>query len=577
MNAPIRRLSAVVALLFASLLVSTTLDPVRPGQELSERPDNRRTLLATYARERGADPRRRYPRGEVGAVRRRAEVRCAPTPRPVCTPTSPATTRSSTAPAAGSSTPRTRLLSGQSDKLFYRRVSDMFTGQHGRRRQPRAHDQPQGAAGGRRGPGQPARRRRGPRPQDRRDPGHGQPPGRTTPTPRQPRHQEGRGRLERSSTPTPPGPLVNRAIAGNLYPPGSTFKIVTAAAALSLRQVHRGHRDPRPGRPRPARHHRRPAQQQRAGLRPGQQVTTLKHALEISCNTAFGWLGMKLGAEASAPRPRSSASATRCRSPCGSRPSSVPAELNTPQLAQSAIGQYDVRVTPLQIAMVSAAVANRGVVMKPYLVKTRAQLRPRHRSRRPARRRLSQAVDAEVASALTRMMEAVVKSGTGPGRPDQRGQRRRQDRHRPARRRQGAARLVHRLRPGRRPQGRRGGRGRGRRQRRQRGRRGPGRRADREGRHGGGARTMNYEPGLLVADRYRLEEVIATGGMGQVWEPSTRPGPPGGRQGAAPRHRGRRGLRRAVPRRGPAQRGPAAPQHRHRVRLRRGCSTRHTS
>ena len=50
-------------------------------------------------------------------------------------------------------------------------------------------------------------------------------------------------------------------------------------------------------------------------------------------------------------------------------PSTVPSQLNQPQLAQSAIGQYDVRVTPLQVAMVTAAIANQGVVMNPYLVK----------------------------------------------------------------------------------------------------------------------------------------------------------------------------------------------------------------
>ena len=53
MNAPIRRLSAVVALLFATLLVASTWIQVVQAKELQERPDNRRTLLATYARERG--------------------------------------------------------------------------------------------------------------------------------------------------------------------------------------------------------------------------------------------------------------------------------------------------------------------------------------------------------------------------------------------------------------------------------------------------------------------------------------------------------------------------------------------
>ncbi len=50
--------------------------------------------------------------------------------------------------------------------------------------------------------------------------------------------------------------------------------------------------------------------------------------------------------------------------------SRFPENPNAPQTAQSAIGQFDVRATPLQMAMVAAAVANRGVLMAPYLVKS---------------------------------------------------------------------------------------------------------------------------------------------------------------------------------------------------------------
>jgi len=80
--------------------------------------------------------------------------------------------------------------------------------------------------------------------------------------------------------------------------------------------------------------------------------------------------------------------------------------------AQAAIGQYDVRVTPLQMAMVSAGIANNGAVMTPYLVKDSRnssldiidQTQPQQ---------LSQAVTPAVAAALTRMMVTVVQSGTG--------------------------------------------------------------------------------------------------------------------------------------------------------------------
>jgi len=93
-------------------------------------------------------------------------------------------------------------------------------------------------------------------------------------------------------------------------------------------------------------------------------------------------------------------------------PSIFPADMNKPQTAQAAIGQYAVRVTPLQMAMVAAGVANDGVVMTPYSVKTvrspdldvLAQAKPQQ---------LRQAVTKEVADQLTRMMEQVVENGTG--------------------------------------------------------------------------------------------------------------------------------------------------------------------
>jgi penicillin-binding protein A len=83
-----------------------------------------------------------------------------------------------------------------------------------------------------------------------------------------------------------------------------------------------------------------------------------------------------------------------------------------PQTAQSAIGQYDVRATALQMAMVAAGVANRGVVMTPYLVQEirgpdlaileTATATPFNRALTP-----------EHAQQMTDMMVGVVQTGTG--------------------------------------------------------------------------------------------------------------------------------------------------------------------
>jgi peptidoglycan glycosyltransferase len=205
--------------------------------------------------------------------------------------------------------------------------------------------------------------------------------------------------------------MVDRAIAGNLYPPGSTFKIVTAAAALESGKFTEESQIPGPAV--------LDLPQTTADLPNDFQgncgpnnKTSLTHALEISCNTAFGWLGMQVGADDFRAQAAKFGMGDRLQVPMSVAPSSVPAELNQPQLAQSAIGQYDVRVTPLQVAMISAAIANNGVVMRPHLVKkvTSSDLEVIDE---PQPEQLSQAVSAETAAALTRMMEAVVKSGTG--------------------------------------------------------------------------------------------------------------------------------------------------------------------
>ena len=166
----------------------------------------------------------------------------------------------------------------------------------------------------------------------------------------------------------------------------------------------------------------------------------------MSCNTAFAYLGMEIGAEALQDQAAKFGFGDSITVPMRVTPSTVPAEMNPPQLAQASIGQYDVRATPMQMAMVAAGVANRGVVMQPYLVESviGSDLSVIE-SADP--QELSQAVTPEVAEQLTGMMEAVVEDGTGPARADRGRRRRRQDRHRAARRGPQGPCVVHLLRP----------------------------------------------------------------------------------------------------------------------------------
>ncbi|GAA1568409.1 penicillin-binding transpeptidase domain-containing protein [Kribbella hippodromi] len=209
-------------------------------------------------------------------------------------------------------------------------------------------------------------------------------------------------------------PMSNRAVQ-ELYPPGSTFKLVTAAAALSSGKYTPDSKVSSPAEL-PLPQTTVPLVNEDGKNCGGSNTATLTVALRYSCNTAFGTVGMALGADALREQ--------AAKFGFGARPltelpavatSQFPADPNEPQTAQSAIGQFDVQATPLQMAMVAAGIANKGEVMKPYLVqsvktpdlKTVSETKPES---------LHQAVTPEVASQLTAMMLDVVNNGTGkPG------------------------------------------------------------------------------------------------------------------------------------------------------------------
>ncbi len=205
-------------------------------------------------------------------------------------------------------------------------------------------------------------------------------------------------------------PLLDRA-RNALYPPGSTFKVVTAAAALQ-NGTSPDTRIPAPTElvlPQTT-----PPLRNFAGESCGDGSTsTLAEALRISCNTAFAQLGLTLGQD----KLREQAAAFgfgdgSLRVPDRVATSVIPAELNPPQLAQSAIGQFDVRVTPLEMAMIAGGIANGGTVMKPYLVRE-VQAPDLTRLSVAEPQTFRQAVPREIADQLTTMMVAVVDSGTG--------------------------------------------------------------------------------------------------------------------------------------------------------------------
>ena len=197
-------------------------------------------------------------------------------------------------------------------------------------------------------------------------------------------------------------PMSNRATR-EIFPPGSTFKVVVAAAALEAGYEPDSVLDTSSYR------------------LPGTNVTfnttcgnsqTLRRALATSCNSAFARLGVKLGADALREQAEKFGFGTRPLSDIASVASRFPDEIDEPQTGLASIGGFEVAATPLQMAMVAAAVRNDGVVMQPYLVESvrSADLQVLSQTR-PSQLRL--ATSSSNAAKLRQMMVEVVTGGTG--------------------------------------------------------------------------------------------------------------------------------------------------------------------
>jgi peptidoglycan glycosyltransferase len=210
-------------------------------------------------------------------------------------------------------------------------------------------------------------------------------------------------------------PLLNRNTQAG-YPPGSTFKVVTAIAAIDS------------GRYTP---------DSRINGRNGKRISgvplnndagesfgdiTLTEALTHSVNTVFGEIGEKIGkatmkkymdrlgfgrpVEVDLPRDERAASGERQRG------NIIPATNGAVDVGRMAIGQDKLTVTPLQMAMVAASVANGGKLMKPHLG-DRIVDRDGRTVDRIEPEEMSDVMSPETASQVGAMMSQVVKEGTG--------------------------------------------------------------------------------------------------------------------------------------------------------------------
>ncbi|WP_347041894.1 peptidoglycan D,D-transpeptidase FtsI family protein [Brachybacterium nesterenkovii] len=212
----------------------------------------------------------------------------------------------------------------------------------------------------------------------------------------------------------PEKPLTNRAIGGGLYPPGSTFKLLVAAAALDSGSYTKDSVIPGPGSytlpgSSSVMSNHSGGNQDPCG--PGGQ-SSLQDALRQSCNTSFAMLGISLGEDELAKTVEEYGFGQKMSIPLRVTPSTIGTDLDDAQLATTSIGQYEDRVTPLQMAMVAASFDNDGQVMKPQLVQSvRTSSLKEVSSLTPEK--LSQPLSASNAAQMREMMQAVVTDGTG--------------------------------------------------------------------------------------------------------------------------------------------------------------------
>ncbi|MEE1817980.1 peptidoglycan D,D-transpeptidase FtsI family protein [Streptomyces sp. NPDC090082] len=202
-------------------------------------------------------------------------------------------------------------------------------------------------------------------------------------------------------------PKQNRALR-EIYPPGSVFKVVTAAAALengkvtdinAATQTPEGWKIPLSNR-------------EMVNHATGCANTSLSHALEISCNSVFAKLGDDVGRDKMVEMAEKFGFNSEQFTPVRSSASVFDKNSDRGGNALSSIGQFNTATTPLQMAMVTAAIANDGKLMKPYMIdQLRAPNLDVIKQNEPEE--MSRPVSPENAQLLQQMMENVVTKGTG--------------------------------------------------------------------------------------------------------------------------------------------------------------------
>lgn len=209
-----------------------------------------------------------------------------------------------------------------------------------------------------------------------------------------------------------PNPLVNNATA-DVNPPGSTFKVLVAAAAYAT-----GEWTPESTLPNPARYSLpgSDAQVRNAwgGTCGSGSTVTIAEAVKLSCNIPMAELAVELGDETILETAERFGFNQEFTTPLPVAVSSYPQGLDDAQTALSGFGQGQVTATALQVAMISAGLANDGLVMKPRLVDAVIG-NDLSTVREYPNEEFGRAVDAGVADDVTAAMVASVADGAAQG------------------------------------------------------------------------------------------------------------------------------------------------------------------
>ncbi|HTF50118.1 MAG TPA: D,D-transpeptidase PbpA [Pseudonocardia sp.] len=368
MNTSLRRVSLAIMALIVLLLANATLTQVFTADGLRSDPRNQRVLLDEYSRQRGqisaGGQLLAYSTSTTGRFR---FLRVYPNPLAYAPVTGFYSLRYS---SAGLERAEDAVLNGSDERLFGRRLADFFTG-----RDPRGgnvgttlNPQVQQAAWdamqqGCNGPCKGA--------VVALEPSTGKILAMVSAPSYDPNLLASHDVDEQSTAweqlrDDPNAPLVNRAIS-ETYPPGSTFKVITTAAALQEgatvdTQLTSASRISLPDSTATLENY--------GGSSCGSGPTaSLREAFAKSCNTAFVQLGINTGADALRSAARAfGLDSTPLPIPLQVSESTAGPISDTAALGMSSIGQKDVAVTPLQNAVVAATIANDGITMAPYLV-----------------------------------------------------------------------------------------------------------------------------------------------------------------------------------------------------------------